>query len=289
MVEAPSATILVDSGCGADALLELRGRVDAVVYTHHHPDHISGHHLLEGRVRVFSPAGEEAYPSLELLARRFAGDRYAHWLAFATRVIGVRTVPRADEYYAPGEDVCFRGVCLKTVPARGHMLTHTLLELPGRWLHCSDIDLTGFGPWFGNPESDPLLFLSDVEAAASLDASRYTTSHRGDVLDRPRFLEELAAYVMRLAGALERLLELLGREGPLDEARLTGRGVLYRRYVPGAEELMEFFERTMVRKLLGLLYAFGCVARVRGGFEARGSCRAVEWVREVAERVRSMA
>jgi glyoxylase-like metal-dependent hydrolase (beta-lactamase superfamily II) len=291
LVESTDAVLLVDAGCGVDVLGRLRERLDAVIFTHHHPDHISGYHVVNGRARVFSPKGEEAYPSLEHLARRFAGDHYAYWLRFATTVIGVRKVPVADEYYVPGEDVCFRSICVKTYPARGHMLTHVLVELPARWLHVSDIDLTGFGPWFGNPESDPNLFLADIEATAELEASSYTSSHRGEVLDRGSFLAELALYAQRLAETARRLLDVLAGSQPVrDEWELTGRGIIYRRYVKGAERLMRFFEAVMVRKLLAALYSYGCLGRGRQGFYVReGECGFIERVRSVVESVRSRA
>ncbi|MET1128265.1 MAG: MBL fold metallo-hydrolase [Thermoproteota archaeon] len=284
LVEGGGFTLLVDSGCGSSALSELRAKVDAVVYSHHHPDHISGHHLLE-RHKTFSPAGEEAFSTLELLARRYAGERYRYWLEFATSFIGVRTVPQAHEYYKPGEDLCIRGMCIKTYPARGHMLTHTLLELPGGHLHLADIDLTGFGPWYGNPESDPMAFLADIEAAASIDAKAYTTGHRDVVLRPEEARSKLLQYALKVPETMRKLLAALASAGgPLDEHKLTGRGIVYLRYIPGAEKLMEYFELTMIRKLLSALYALGCVEKSREGYAAKEpQCTGVD---KLEERIR---
>ena len=265
LVESVNASILVDSGCGVDLLARIRGRLTHVVYTHHHPDHISGHHAL-GHVKAYSPEGEEAYRSLEDLGRRYATTYYMEWIRMARDLIGVREVPH-DNYYKPGEDLCIRDVCLKTISAPGHLLTHTLVEPDYGWLHLTDIDLTGFGPWYANPESDPIQFLMDMEVAYNMDARTYTTSHKGEVLDRVNAHKLIYSYVGRFVETVRMVHKAL--EGKvLDEWRLTGKGIIYRRYLPGVEDIMRYFEASMIRKLVSILYMGGCVRRLREGYTA---------------------
>jgi oligoribonuclease NrnB/cAMP/cGMP phosphodiesterase (DHH superfamily) len=65
--------LLIDTGC-RDALEAVS--VDAVIYTHHHPDHISGHHLLAGRVAaVYKKAGPPPNSMIgAMLLSRFRAD-----------------------------------------------------------------------------------------------------------------------------------------------------------------------------------------------------------------------
>ncbi|WP_062662600.1 MBL fold metallo-hydrolase [Aeropyrum camini] len=182
LVEDGGFKVLVDTGCEPWAY-GLEG-VDALVFTHFHPDHIRGFHRVRAG-RVLAPVGEEPYAgSLERLALRFAGEMWREWIDMARLAMDLQGVPEPSEYFRPGEDLCLRGVCLKTYPARGHLLTHTLLEAPGGVVHLVDIDLTGFGPWYGNPEASPELFLLDIRAAAGLEAGEYVSAHKDRVYTR---------------------------------------------------------------------------------------------------------
>ncbi len=278
LVEDAGVRVLVDTGCG-DALLGLRDRVDAVVYTHHHPDHISGHHLIPRSVKVYSPIGEEPYRGLEDLARRYAAQVHREWLGFATSYIGVKEVPRATHYFEPGEDICIRGLCIKTIAAPGHMRTHTLLQIDGH-AHLTDIDLTGFGPWYGNPESSLTLFLADIEAAARIEAEAFTTSHKPRAYRRGEARDLLLRYALRVVDTLRALMSRLEEAGEAGPADLAGRGIVYRRYLPVAETIMRFFEENMLAQLLGLLHSLGCVKRTPRGFTAARGCQAIDRLEE---------
>ncbi len=282
LVEDSGVRILVDAGSPEAAALA--SEVDAVVYTHHHPDHIRASHIVDA-ARHFSPAGEAAYPSMLALARRFAPGVWREWLSMAQTLIGMLSVP-SDAYYEPGEDLCIRGLCLKTAPAPGHLLTHTLVELPGRILHIGDIDLTGFGPWYGNPESDPLQFLADIELAASWDARAYTTSHRVEVIPRAEAIPLISRFASRLADHFEAVLNAYKARGePARPADLAGKGVIYPRIPPHGRRVYLWFESMMVQKLTSALAAHGCLRRTRHGYEVlhQGSCRLVERIHERAE------
>jgi len=284
LLESPGATVLVDSGCG-DALEAVAGRVDAVVYTHFHPDHITGHRLLRaaGRVRVYAPAGEEAYRSLDDLAKRFAPEIAGLWLGFARSLMGLQSPPEVDEYYEPGEDVCFRGVCLKTVPAPGHLRTHTLIEPGPGSLHLVDIDLSGFGPWYANPEADPHQFLEDILYVGRGEWGSYTSAHKPGVYTGEEARARLARFALRLPEAMEALLGLLPEDGEATPRELAGRGVIYRRYIEGFEAVMAYFEANMIGKLLPWLAGMGCAARGRRGWRrlrAPGDCGGLRDLRE---------
>ncbi len=271
LLETQTTRILVDAGCGRENLERLRDRIDAVLFTHHHPDHISGYWLLGERIPVYSPVGEEPYRSLEELGKRFAGDRYRQWIEMAKALMDLRSVPKG-EYYKPGEDFCFRDLCIKTIPAPGHLLTHTLLDLGGGWIHLTDIDLTGFGPWYANPESSPQGFLDDILMVPRLDPRQATTSHKPDTFTGQDLMVRLARYAMRIPEVMESIYSSLVELGESDAIGLTGRGIVYRRYIGGVEEAMRYFEAMMIGKLLPWMADIGCVYRSRTGYKPAGSC-----------------
>ena len=271
LIEESGTRVLVDAGCGRENLEHLRDRVDAVLFTHHHPDHISGYWIIGEGKPVFSPAGEEPYRSLEDLGKRFAGHKYRDWIEMARALMDLRLVP-AGEYYEPGEDFCFRGLCVKTVPAPGHLLTHTLLDLGGGWIHLTDIDLTGFGPWYANPESSPQGFLDDILMVPSLDPVQATTSHKPDLFTGQDLMARLARYAMRIPDVMEAIYSVLLELGQSDAQGLAGRGIVYRRYIGGVEEAMRYFETMMISKLLPWMADIGCVARSGTVYKPAGNC-----------------
>ncbi len=278
LVEDHGAAVLVDTGCGWEVLGRVKDKITHVVYTHHHPDHISGHHIVKGRP-TYSPMGEEPYRSLEDLGRRYASTRYREWMRMATTLIGVREVPDPAEYYKQGEDLCIRGICIKTVPAPGHLLSHTLLEPEPGWLHITDIDLTGFGPWYANPEASPLQFLSDIETAYWYDAECYTTSHKPDKYCGDDARSRLRRYALRMIESMETIYNAMEPGTLYRPEDLAGRGLMYRRYLPGYEDIMSYFETSLIGKLLPLLSLVGCAYSRRGLYARREGCSGIDEMR----------
>lgn len=271
LVEAPRGRILVDTGC-CDAV-ESVGPVDYVVYTHYHPDHVRCLGSVPGSPRILAPAQEEPYSGAGLreLAARFAPGVWRDWVRMAEELLGIKGAPAADGYYEPGETLRLAGVELETFHAPGHLLSHTIILLPDGTLYLSDIDLTGFGPWYGNPESDPGQFLADISMAKALleegAASRAATSHLDEVLNAAEALKALSDFEEKLWDTARRVVEELARAGrPLTPRELAGRGIIYPRYLQGYEAVMRYFEETMIAKLLGLLQARGAVKRASKGY-----------------------
>jgi glyoxylase-like metal-dependent hydrolase (beta-lactamase superfamily II) len=280
LVEYRGSRILIDTGClGPSTLID----VDAVIYTHHHPDHIRGSHLLHDEVVEYSPIGESAYRSLRDLARRFAPPIWREWTGMAQTYIGALRVP-GGEYYEPYEDVCFRGICLKTQPAPGHINTHTIIELPGSILHIGDIDLTSFGPWYGNPESDPLAFLADIELASAWNARAYTTSHKPEVIEAEEAQRLLKAYSLRLLDHITSTYKAYASLGrPSKPEELVGRGVIYRRIPGNYSTIFKYFEYNMILKITHILVGAGCLKRIPEGYTATEYCPFLEKLRDRIE------
>lgn len=267
LVEGARARVLVDAGCGHEVLASLSG-VDAVVYTHVHPDHIWGHGLLPGGVPVLVPEADYGYRSLESLALRYAPEAAGEWLDYVDTVFSLREPPAATGYYSAWEEVRIGDVSIQTIPARGHTRGHNLLLVDGH-LHLSDVDLTGFGPWYGHPESSLHAFAADIALAEELaaEARSVSTSHREKVFTPQEALEELARYKASLCRQLASVANAAS-QGPARPRGLAGRGVIYRRYVPGMEAIMRYFEEAMIEEALTLLQALGAARRTREGFQA---------------------
>jgi glyoxylase-like metal-dependent hydrolase (beta-lactamase superfamily II) len=126
-----------------------------------------------------------------------------------------------------------------------------------------DIDLSGFGPYYGDATSSLADFRRTLAAVARLDARIWVTSHhRGVLTERARFLEALAAFAGKIDQRRERLLAMLA-DGPQDLDTLVRRRLLY----PPDQDTpwVDAAERRSITMHLEELIADGQVQRLDDG------------------------
>ena len=129
------------------------------------------------------------------------------------------------------------GVALLVVFQRRFPLSTLVLVL--LWGHCvllvepegvafiGDIDLTGFGPYYGDASSSLSGFRRSLATLPEIPAKVWVTAHhRGVYTDRVRFMDDLAAYAARIDEREQRLLAML-RESPKTLEQLVAQRLLY--------------------------------------------------------------
>jgi glyoxylase-like metal-dependent hydrolase (beta-lactamase superfamily II) len=205
---------LLDCGPPATAPELLRAldgrRVDALLVTHHHEDHMGAAALLtarrglvprihaDGVARLEGGFPQEAY-------RRFAWGRPPRVRAQA---LG------AEEAVGP-----FR---FEVIPTPGHSLDHAcFFERDRGWLFTGDLFLAERLRYLRDDE-DLHALIASLEALARLPMRRVFCAHRGPVRDGPAALRRKAE---RLSTLRERVRELLAQGRPEREVarRAVGR------------------------------------------------------------------
>jgi len=265
LVQDGGVTALIDTGCGEPVLRALLAErpIDFVICTHSHIDHISGNWLMQG-LPIWMPAGIafETAGSAARLAVRFADDPniQQRWLATSVPYVGYRDAPPTDAY-PPGHVFEVGRVKLHSIPAPGHVTDHTCFWEPeSGTLLATDIDFTGFGPWYGNPESDPTQFEESIRRVWALNPRTVISSHKGifrDDLDR-----QFEVYLGHFARRERAILAAL--ENPRSLAALTDLAIVYGRF-PRAEDMLRYFEREMIAKHLARLARQGRVRQLEPG------------------------
>jgi glyoxylase-like metal-dependent hydrolase (beta-lactamase superfamily II) len=156
------------------------------------------------------------------------------------------------------------GVRVRAHHLPGHTAGHCALVVENEGLaFIGDIDLSGFGPYYGDATSSLADFRRTLVAVAALEARVWVTSHhRGVLTERAHFLQSLAAFAGKIDERSDRLLAMLaGAPQSLDA--LVRQGLLY---PPGHDApWADFAERRSITLHLAELIAEGRVRRLDDG------------------------
>ena len=217
-------TALIDSGIGHGPLRALLAavKVDVLINSHSHPDHLGGNWIAaEQGCRILVP--QQAYATIgsaERLALRFMGPaRAAEWIAQYVPLTGYRDF-KPDGWFSDGQTLDFGRTKLTAIYAPGHLDDHyCFLDAATGILMSSDIDLSPYGPWYGNRESDLQLLRESLALVSDLEANVIVPSHARPVKGA-HVAKRLKAYSATL-DERERLIESLLPPEPFSAASLA--------------------------------------------------------------------
>lgn len=174
--------------------------------------------------------------------------------------------PRPDATgYTDGACWDLGGVRVRAIHMPGHTAGHSVLLVePHGIAFIGDIDLSSFGPYYGDATSSLAAFRQTLAAIADLPASCWITSHhKGVIRERTEFLRLLKGFTDQIRVREERLLSLLAA-GPRTLAALAQARVVYR---PEANELwIDSAEERSIAQHLDELILSGRVCRVDDRF-----------------------
>ncbi len=247
-------TVLIDAGIGAERIREIdrRTRIDSLIISHSHPDHILSWHLLQDRQLFLPLQTPESVGDLRLLGQRFVAGRQdaQYWTMVASDRLGIHPMRRPDRRFEDAEILDFGSIRLQAIHAPGHLDDHyCFLETASGTLFSIDIDFTGFGPWYGNPEGDIERFRASVSRLRKLPFRRICASHKPPI-DRTHADEAFARYLAAFDRQRETVFDLC-RQG-MDLETMVEKSPYYRNRMPDST-LQHIFERQMIRKNLALL------------------------------------
>ena len=158
------------------------------------------------------------------------------------------------------------GVRIRAHHLPGHTSGHCALVVESEGVaFIGDIDLTGFGPYYGDATSSLAAFRKSLREVARLDARVWVTSHHRAVLtDRAQFEADLARFAAKIDERADKLVGYL-RERPHTLDELVQRRLLY---PPGySVPFVPCAERNSIRMHLDELMAQGVVRAAGERFE----------------------
>jgi glyoxylase-like metal-dependent hydrolase (beta-lactamase superfamily II) len=195
--------------------------VDRVVTSHCHEDHIAGNHLFPEVPWHLHQADAPGMRSLDDFMAIYGFDDEAVDRAFRPLVLEqFHFTPRADVATFRDGDIFELGGCrVRVIHTPGHTRGHCAFHIePDDVLYLGDIDLSSFGPYYGDAWSDLEAFEDSLAKVREIDARHYVTFHHVGVLDDPRaFRERLDRFAAVIQQRETRLLAFLRDPHSLEE------------------------------------------------------------------------
>jgi glyoxylase-like metal-dependent hydrolase (beta-lactamase superfamily II) len=262
LVSGAEETLLIDPSLGLWPRRDALPRVDHVLLSHCHEDHIAGLPLFpDADVHVH----EEDRIGLRSLDGLLAIYGFSEPVAGPWRRALIEQFhyePRPDTRGFTGERVfeLGGGVRVRAIPAPGHTRGHCVLFVePDAALYLGDIDLSSFGPYYGDAWSSLEDFERSLAFVRELDAQTWITFHHiGVIDDRAAFLARLDRYAAVIRDREERLVTFLAEPHTLDE--VAAHRFVYR---PGdAVSFADPVERRSMGQHVARLCAQGRVAEI---------------------------
>ncbi len=266
VVRGTCESVVIDPGLGMVARRDALPHVDRVLNSHCHEDHIAGNHLFpDARWHLH----EADLPGIRSLDGMMAIYGYAEPVHSAFRKVVVDDFhfvarPDADAFRDGSVFDLGGGVRIRVLHAPGHTRGHSFFWVePDDVLYLADVDLSSFGPYYGDAWSNLGDFEATLAMLRTLAPRHWATFHHIGVLDeRAAFLDRLDRFEAVIADRERRLIAYL-RDAPHSLAEIAQHRFVYR-----PEDAISFAEPVETRSMaqhLERLLAAGAVREVEPG------------------------
>lgn len=228
LVKGKESDALIDCGAGRTVFdhVKKEHRVRDIYMTHYHLDHIWGLYLFPEARGWINPCDIPKLSDLDEIAR--ANGYYAIFgEQQGKQMMREERMPRAGETTEGREKISWSsilageksvypydtpfdlaGVKVVMLHAPGHCQGFCCPYFPEHGvLHVGDYDLTSFGPWYNNADSDIDDMVASAKRTLEVDADYFVTSHQKGVVERADYRRLLEAYLGIIGRREEKVLQ----------------------------------------------------------------------------------
>lgn len=224
LVRGQNESVMIDPSLGLVARGTPPPPVDRVLFSHCHEDHIAGAHLYPDLPWHFHEADLPGIQSLDAFMRiyGFPDDIDAAFRPSVQKQFHFMARPEALAYQE-ADLFDLGGTRVRVLHTPGHTRGHScfLIEWDGsedRILYLGDIDLSSFGPYYGDAWSNLEDFERSLARVRAVEARWYATFHHIGVLEtQTQYHERLDRFTQVIATREARLLDYLGEPHDMEE------------------------------------------------------------------------
>jgi glyoxylase-like metal-dependent hydrolase (beta-lactamase superfamily II) len=226
LVEGERENVIIDPAVGVALRADALPRIDRVINSHCHEDHVAGNHLFPDVPWHLHEADLPGITSLDQMMAIYGFDPEIDTLFRQVLVDKFHYTPRLDAVpYRDGDRFDLGGVTIDSIHAPGHTRGHCCLlvewrdaSATRRLLYLGDIELTSFGPYYGDAWSSLKDFEQSLAKVREIEADWYATFHHIGVLEgRTAFLERLDRFASVIDKREARLIEFLATPHSLED------------------------------------------------------------------------
>ncbi len=251
--------VLIDAASDDKRLTELRNSpgVDAVWLTHWHEDHLKYLHLFDDRELWISEKDAAPLAGLDAFFDAYGmnSEEREAWIPIMEKAFNFK--PRKPHRTFNGKStVDLGGITVETIPTPGHTPGHCALFFQEQGiLFLGDYDLSKFGPWYGDTDSDIDQVVASVKLLRAIPAQVWITAHEQGVYpDDPADLWD--GYLAVIDRREQKLIDTLKEPRSLNDI-VEARIIYGRKREPAI--FYDFGERSMMGKHLERLIRNGAV------------------------------
>lgn len=263
LVRGDRATAIIDPSTSLRTRPDLPS-VDHVVLTHSHEDHVAGVHHFPGASVHVHHADLIGIRSIDGLLEMFGmsgrpADEFRVKLQEDFTYVARPDAIGVDD----GHVFDLGGVTITVVHLPGHTAGHSgmLIEPDGVFV-TGDIDLSAFGPLYGDTYSSLDDFERSLRRVREIDASHYVTFHHKGVIDgRDAFVEALDAFAAAIPRREDAMVAFATEPRSLDD--FAAHRFVYRPHV--TLPFVEPVERRSAEMSIPRLVAAGRLREVQPG------------------------
>jgi glyoxylase-like metal-dependent hydrolase (beta-lactamase superfamily II) len=219
VVQGDGEAVIIDPSIDVVAAGGAPVRVDAVINSHSHEDHMPGNALFTDARLHIHESDLPGARSLDGLMDVYGLDGEARD-AFSRQVVDeFNYAPRPDaEGFTDGHAWDLGRVQVEAKHLPGHTRGHSGFRISEGVFFLSDIDLTGFGPYYGDVWSDLEQFEESLAAVRDEVADFYVTFHHKGVIEgRETFLALLDDFHAVIPSRHQAMLDFLAEPRTLDD------------------------------------------------------------------------
>lgn len=206
---------LIDCGGGKPVFDYLAGRnIRELFLTHYHIDHTWGAYLFKNAQITTNPYDLKKLSDVNELAKasglyaRYGKEGAKSWIKQQLEseeekkglkprwkpVLGI-----ADKVFPYDQKIETAGTSMYILHTPGHTEGYCCPYFPEHGVFfCGDFDLTSFGPWYNDADSDIDQFFASAERTLEVDAKYYVTAHHKGTFERSEYEPRLRRYMDKI-------------------------------------------------------------------------------------------